>query len=138
MHLAIYKAREDVGAIVHAHPLYGSVLAVAGRPLELVLDEMTPYIGGPVSVTSFSPSGSQELADKVVEALGNKSAALIANHGTVCTGKNLSRAFQLTKYMEKWAHIYIQALSLGNPHTIPEERQKQQLQYYERMKNADW
>jgi len=87
MHLSIFRAREDVGAILHAHPLYGSILAVAGEPLKPILDEMTPYLGGVVEVTGFQPSGSQELADMVVKTLGPKSAALIANHGTVCTGR---------------------------------------------------
>jgi L-fuculose-phosphate aldolase len=138
MHLAIYKAREDVGAIVHAHPLYGSVLAVMGEPLKPILDEMIPYVGGQILVTGFAPSGSQDLANKVVEALGKKSAAFIANHGSVCTGKNLSRAFQLTKYTEKWSQIYLLALGAGTPRLVPEERQAQQLQYYEYMKSMDW
>ena len=57
MHLAVYKAREDVGAVIHAHPLYSSVLAVAGEPLRPILDEMIPYLGGQVDVADFAPSG---------------------------------------------------------------------------------
>ncbi len=138
LHLAIYKAREDVGAVLHAHPLYSSVLAVAGEPIRPLLDEMIPYLGGVVEVADFAPSGSLELAEKVVNKLGNKSAVLMANHGTVCTGKNLSRAFQITKYVEKWSHISILALMLGKASMIPEERQKQQMPFYEYLKNLDW
>jgi L-fuculose-phosphate aldolase len=138
MHLSIFRAREDVGAILHAHPLYSSVLAVAGEPLRPILDEMVPYLGGLVEVTGFEPSGSQELADQVVKTLGPKSAAIIANHGTVCTGKNLSRAFQMTKYVEKWSHIQILTMMLGKTRTIPDARFQQETQYYEFMKDADW
>jgi L-fuculose-phosphate aldolase len=138
LHLSIFKARQDVGGILHAHPLYSSMLAVAGEPLNPILDEMVPYLGGVVEVTGFAPSGSEELAEAVVKTLGIKSAALVANHGTVCTGKNLNRAFQITKYVEKWAHIQILATLLGNARMIPESRQEQESQFYEFLKEADW
>ncbi len=138
MHLSIFRARQDVGGILHAHPLYSSMLAVAGEPLRPILDEMIPYLGGVVEVTGFAPSGSEELAGAVVKTLGVKSAVLMANHGTVCTGKNLSRAFQITKYVEKWAHIQILATLLGKARTIPESRQEQEAQFYEFLKEADW
>lgn len=138
MHLAVYKARSDVGAIVHAHPLYGSILAVMGEPLKMVLDEMTPYLGGTVEVTPFAPSGTDELADAVAKALGNRSAALIANHGSICTGKNLSRAYQTNRYLEKYSQIYLSALSLGKARTVPESRMQDELQAYEFMKQMDY
>lgn len=138
MHLSIFRARQDVGGILHAHPLYSSMLAVAGEPLRPILDEMVPYVGGVVEVAGFAPSGSEELAETVVKTLGAKSAVLLANHGTVCTGKNLSRAFQTTKYVEKWAHIQILAALLGKARTIPDSRQEQESQFYEFLKEADW
>ena len=138
MHLSIFKAREDVGGILHAHPLYSSMLAVAGKPLNPILDEMVPYLGGVVEVADFAPSGSEELAAIVVKTLGPKAAVLMANHGTVCVGKNLSRAYQVTKYVEKWAHIQILATLLGNARTIPEERQQQEAQFYDFLKEADY
>lgn len=138
MHLAVYKARADVGGIIHAHPLYSSVLAVAGTPLRPILDEMLPYLGGTVEVAEFAPSGSQALADRVVKALGERSAVMLANHGTLCTGKNLSRAYQTTKYVEKWSHISILASLLGNARTIPEERQAEEAPYYGYLKDLDW
>jgi len=138
MHLAVYKAREDAGAVIHAHPLFSSVLAVAGQPLLPILDEMIPYLGGTVEVADFAPSGSAELAEKVVKALGNKSAVLLANHGTLCTGKNLSRAYQTTKYVEKWSHITILAKLVGSARTIPQDRQEAELPFYDFLKTMDW
>jgi L-fuculose-phosphate aldolase len=138
LHLAIFRAREDVGAVLHAHPLYSSVLAVAREPLRPILDEMIPYLGGVVEVADFAPSGSQELADAVLKGLGSKSAVIMANHGTVCVGKNLSRAYQTTKYVEKWSHITILAMMLGKLRTIPDERQAQELPWYDFLKAADW
>lgn len=138
LHLSIFRAREDVGAVLHAHPLYSSVLAVAHEPLRPILDEMIPYLGGLIEVADFAPSGSKELADNVLKGLGKKSAVLMANHGTVCTGKNLSRAFQTTKYVEKWSHISILAMMLGKLKTIPEERQTEELPWYEYLRAMDY
>jgi L-fuculose-phosphate aldolase len=134
MHIAIYKARPDVNAVVHVHSLYLSVLAVMGEPLKPVLDEMTPFLGGVIEVSEFAGSGSQELADNVVKALGPRSGALIANHGSVSVSRSLQWAFTITRAMEKFAHIYYLAYAAGKARTVPDERQKQQLQYFEMLK----
>jgi len=138
MHIGVYKARSDVNAIVHAHPLYCSMLAVMGESLKPILDEMLPYLGGVIEVTEFAPSGSAEIAEACVKTLGNKAAVLLANHGNLCVGKNMSRAFQTAKFVEKYAQIYIQALSLGRVRLVPEARQKQLTPYYDYLKMMDW
>jgi L-fuculose-phosphate aldolase len=138
MHLAVYRARPDVKGIVHAHPLYCTMLAVMGEPLKPILDEMIPYLGGAIEVTQFAPSGSAEIAKECVKSLGNRAAVLLANHGNLCVGKNLSRAFQTAKYVEKYAQIYLQVLSLNGVRQVPEDRQKQQVSYYESLKMMDW
>lgn len=138
MHLAVYKARPDVNGIVHAHPIYCTMLAVMGEPLRPILDEMLPYLGGVIEVTQFAPSGSAEIAAECVKSLGNRAAVLLANHGNLCVGKNMSRAFQTAKYVEKYARIYLQALNLNRVREVPPERQKQELPYYEFLKAADW
>ena len=138
MHLAVYKARPDVNGIVHAHPLYCTMLAVMGEPLKPILDEMLPYLGGIIEVTQFAPSGSAEIAAECVKSLGNRAAVLLANHGNLCVGKNMSRAFQTAKYIEKYAQIYLQVLNLNRVRQVPEERQKQQAPYYDYLKTMDW
>ena len=138
MHLGVFKARSDVNAIVHAHPLYCTMLAVMGEPLRPILDEMLPYLGGVIEVTNFAPSGSAEIAAECVKSLGNRAAVLLANHGNLCVGKNMSRAFQTAKYVEKYAQIYLQALNLNRVRLVPEERQKQLTPFYEYLKTMDW
>ncbi len=138
MHLAVYKARPDVSGIVHAHPVYCTMLAVMGEPLRPILDEMLPYLGGVIEVTQFAPSGSAEIAAECVKSLGNRAAVLLANHGNLCVGKNMSRAFQTAKYVEKYARIYLQALSFNRVREVPEERQKQETPFYEYLKMMDW
>ncbi len=138
MHLAVYRARTDVNAIVHSHPVYCSMLAVMDEPLRPILDEMLPYLGGVIEVTRFAPSGSAEIAAECVKSLGNRAAVLLANHGNLCVGKNMSRAFQTAKYIEKYAQIYVQALSLNRVRQVPDQRLKQQVPIYEHLKTIDW
>lgn len=138
MHLAVYRARTDVNGIVHAHPVYCSILAVMGEPLKPVLDEMLPYLGGVVEVTKFAPSGSAEIASECVKSLGDRAAVLLSNHGNLCVGKNLNRAFQTAKYVEKYARIYLEALKFDRVRLVPEERLKHQVPIYEHLRTIDW
>lgn len=138
MHLAIYRAREDVGAIIHAHPVYGSAMSVAGEPIRPILDEVIPFAGGTIEVVPFAPSGSAELAEAAVRTLGKKSAVLMANHGTLCVGRDLDHAYRMTKQVEKWAQINVLAKVLGRAETIPMGRQNQQLRDYESAKTPIW
>jgi len=138
MHLGVFRARPDVNGIVHAHPLYCTMLAVMGEPLRPILDEMLPYLGGVIEVTQFAPSGSAEIAAECVKSLGSRAAVLLSNHGNLCVGKNMSRAFQTAKYVEKYAQIYLQALNLNRVREVPAERQKQEIPFYEYLKMMDW
>ena len=121
MHLAIYKARPEVGAIIHTHSVYCSALAVLKKPLPPVIEELAIYTGGEVEVAEYAPSGSEELAENVVKALGEKSAVILANHGNLCVGRDLLKAFNLCALVERCAQIYLEALSSGEKiHPLPE------------------
>lgn len=124
-HLAVYRARKDVNAVIHAHPVYSSAMSVAGEPIRPILDEVIPFARGTIEVTPFEPSGSNELGEAVVRILGKKNAVLLAHHGTLCVGNDLASAFQMTKHVEKWAQITVLAKLLGNAPAIPKDRQDQ-------------
>jgi len=81
LHIAVYRARGDINAVLHTHSTYCSVLALLHKPLPPMLEELVPYVGGQVDVAAYAMSGSDELAANVIEALGEKAAALLANHG---------------------------------------------------------
>jgi len=121
MHLAVYEAREDVNAVVHAHPIYASALAAARLRLEPVLDELTVYLGGAVEVAEYAPPGSEELARNVVRALGDRYAVLLANHGALTCGRSLEEAVDALVYLERAAKVYVLTLLLGGPKPIPPE-----------------
>jgi L-fuculose-phosphate aldolase len=131
MHLAVYNARKDVNSVIHAHPVYGTILGVVGKPLPMLIDEMAIRLGGPVEVAEYKMAGSKELAESALKALGSKSAVFLANHGSLCCGKDLHEAFHIAEFVERMAEIYVISLLVGKPRMVPEESIKFELSVYQ-------
>lgn len=113
MHLAIYRARPDVGAIVHAHPPTATGFAVAGKPFPVgALAEVAGVIG-PVPLVGYALPGSTELGTVTAAALGSANAALLRNHGAVTVGTTLDNAANLMESLEQAARILVSAHILG-------------------------
>lgn len=121
LHTAIYVARADVGSIVHTHAVYSSAVAAAGMAIPPIVDEMVVNLGGEVRVSEYAPPASEEVADRVCAALGNRDAALIRNHGAVAVGVDPEAALAASVLTERVAQIFVLSSILGNPTTLPDE-----------------
>ena len=121
MHLSIYNVRKDVGAIVHYHPIYSSVLAVTGSSLPGICEDFVQIVGEKVLCAKYALPGSDELAKNAVASLGERNAVFLLNHGTLCVGKDIKEAMKVCYVVEKTAHIYILSKSVGKCRIIPEE-----------------
>ena len=121
MHVAIYRARPDVRAVIHTHAVYSSVAAVAGLAIPPIVDEMAVALGGAIEVSDYAFPGTMELADSVRDALGEKNAALIRNHGAVGVGSDLKEAMEVCKLTERVAQVYVMASILGKVSPLPED-----------------
>jgi len=130
MHLAIYRARADVNAIIHTHAIWPYILSVCHQNLPPVSDEFTILLGGEIKVSKYAFPGTRELAENVVEALGENSAALIANHGCVTVGKTVEEALENMIILTNFSKVYILAKIFGTPHTIPEWAIKKEKEMY--------
>ena len=119
LHIEIYKARPQVNAVVHAHPVYSSVLAVAGLKIPPVLDDQVACLGGEIKVAEYAPSGTVVMTSNVVAALGDRNAVLMANHGALGVGKNLRDAVINCELLEKTAKVYVHALAIGKVNLVP-------------------
>ena len=119
LHVAIYRRRPDVDAVVHTHALYSSVAAVAGIDIPPIIDEMVVTIGGAVRVSEYAFPGSSELAENVCDALGDRSAALIRSHGSVGVGSTLDEALDACALTEKVAQIFVMSSMLGKVTELP-------------------
>jgi len=121
LHMGIYKARKKVKAIIHIHPIFGSILAVTGLEVPPILDDQVTYLGGEIKLAEYALSGSQDLVRNVVSALGSRNAVIMANHGALCVGRDMREAFTNCEMLEKTAKIYINALSVGKVCPLPAE-----------------
>ncbi|MDK2888927.1 MAG: L-fuculose-phosphate aldolase [Thermoanaerobacter sp.] len=119
LHLAIYRARPDVYAVMHTHSVFASALAVARKPIPPILEDLAQTVGDGVPVASYARAGTEELARAAVEALGNRGAVLLANHGVVGVGRNLEEAFMVCQIVEKSAKVYVWADLVGKPAILP-------------------
>lgn len=121
MHLAIYKARCDIRAIIHTHSVFATSCAVAHRHIPPIIEDLVQVIGGSVDVASYALPGTQELAQNVVKAIEKKGAALIANHGVVCGGSSLEEALLACELVERAAQMFIYANQIGGATVLSEE-----------------
>ena len=135
MHVGVYRMRPDVQAVIHTHPVFGSVAAVAGLEIPPIIDEMMIMVGGPVKVSEYAFPGSQELADAVSKALGERNAALIRNHGAVGVGRDLREALDVCALVERVAQVFIYASMLGKVEALPADIVEAELAIY-RMRQS--
>ncbi len=122
LHLGIYHRRYDINAVVHVHSPYAVAYAVARKNIPVILEETAQVVGHEVEVAAYAHCGSQQLADIAVQALGNnKKALLLANHGLIALGKDMTEALKVSYIVEKTAMISIYASVLGTPHSLSPE-----------------
>ena len=122
LHLAIY-AHCEAGAVVHAHPPIGTALGCVIDELPLVHYGMLAF-GGSVRVAPYATFGSDELAERTVEALQNRNAALMANHGTVTFAADLTTAVENALLLEWACEVYWRAHAIGTPRTLGADEQR--------------
>ncbi|GLC26559.1 class II aldolase/adducin family protein [Roseisolibacter agri] len=122
MHLAIYRARPDVGAVVHAHPPTATGFAVAGETLpDGVLPELICQMGAVALVPYFTP-GTPAAAAAFAPYLSGHSAFLLANHGATTVGATLDEAHRRMESLEHAARILLAARLVGRVTPLTDEQ----------------
>jgi L-fuculose-phosphate aldolase len=121
LHLACYKAFDDIGSVIHSHPVWATMFAIAHQPIPACIDEFAVYCGGDIRCTEYAASGTPEVGQNAVKALEGRAAALIANHGLVAVGPRPDRVLHVTALVERTAQIVWGARALGGPVPIPED-----------------
>jgi L-fuculose-phosphate aldolase len=136
LHGAIYRARADVGAVIHTHSVYASAFAVAATPIPAVLDEQVVTLGGAVEVAEYGASASEELAERAVAALGDRAAVLLRNHGVAGVGADLEEACAVVELVERVAKVHALATVLGGARELPPDVVKSEMAVYRMMKGS--
>lgn len=121
LHLAAYHAYDDIGSVIHSHPVWATMFAIAHEPIPACIDEFAVYVGGEVRCADYAASGTPDVGVNAVKALDGRGAALIANHGLVAVGPRPDKALHITALVERTAQIVWGARALGGPVPIPED-----------------
>lgn len=120
-HRDILKARPEIGAVVHTHSTFATILAIARKPIPACHYMIAAFGGHDVRVCDYARYGTQELSDNVIRALEGRSACLMANHGMIATGPSLDKAMWAAVELETIARQYYHSLLIGGPVVLPEE-----------------
>jgi L-fuculose-phosphate aldolase len=114
LHLAFYRRRKDVRAVVHSHALHASVFGVTGEAIPQVLIESAMCLTGPVPVAAYASPGGEEVAELTADAAGAfGNAVVMAHHGLVTVGDTLEQAYAASLAAETMARVVILARSMG-------------------------
>jgi L-fuculose-phosphate aldolase len=120
MHQAVYQSRPDVKAIVHAHPVFATSFAIAGKEIKTNLSgESRAILGKPV-MAAYALMGTRELADKVAKASLSGNVILMENHGILTVGESLLQAYDRMEVIEAAAKMTFITSILGNAKELSE------------------
>jgi L-fuculose-phosphate aldolase len=121
LHLGVYRARPDVGAVVHTHSMFATTFAVLGEPVPPV-HYLIVRAGESVPVAPYARYGTPELAESCVTTLGAGFAVLLANHGVVAVGVDLAAAMAVAEAVEYTAELAWRARQAGEARLLDAEQ----------------
>lgn len=121
IHTAVYKNREDINAVCHAHPVFATAFSLAGKPFnEAILPEFVVALGA-VPVVKYGTPGSQKLASNLLEVLEEHDAFLLEKHGSLTLGRTMMEAFNRTEILERYSKLLFYARQIESLKSIPRE-----------------
>ena len=121
MHLRVYEKRPDVGAIVHAHPVYATSFAIAGLPLTApITTEAVVALGG-VPTAPYGTPSTEEVPDAIDPYLPYYDAILLESHGALTYSDTLTNAYMKMESVEFYAQLLYQATQLGGPKILDKD-----------------
>ena len=119
MHTTVYGLRPDVKAVVHAHPPVATGYATAGRELNLALLPEVVIGLGCVPLADYGLPGTPALTEPMLPLIPKYDALMMANHGAVCYGEDVFKAYFKMETLEHFARIQLVAELLGGPKVLP-------------------
>ena len=121
MHIAIYESRKDINAVIHTHSIYASAISVTGESIPPVMEDQIAILGGEIKLARHALSGTQEQIDSVLNALENRNAVLLPNHGAVGIGRTMTDTLTACQLIEKTAKIFLLVRLAGEAVQLPPE-----------------
>lgn len=117
-HRDLLCARPELGAVVHTHAPFSTILAIARRPIPAIHYMIAAFGGPDIRCAGYACYGTAELSDRVVAAMEGRFGCLMANHGMLTAAPTLARATWLAHELEALAHQYVHLLQIGGGHVL--------------------
>ncbi len=137
LHLAVYKNRPDINAVVHCHPPHATAFAVAHEPIpKCVLPEVEVFLGE-VAIAKYATPGDQRLPNSIVPYVKDCNTVLLANHGTVTWGPDLENAYFNTEIIDAYCRILILSKLLGRVNYFSCGENAELMEFKKRLKLSD-
>ncbi|MDI6601041.1 MAG: L-fuculose-phosphate aldolase [Thermoanaerobacteraceae bacterium] len=120
MHRIFYRKREDVGAVVHTHSTYSTVISCLRWTIPAV-HYLVAFAGKDVRCAEYATFGTREIAENAFEGMKDRNAVLLANHGLLTVGPDLPSAFNTAEEIEFCAEIYYRTKCIGEPVVLSDD-----------------
>jgi L-fuculose-phosphate aldolase len=117
-HLDILKHKPEVNAVIHTHSMFASTLSTFRKDMPAFHYMIALAGGDSIRCAPYALFGSQQLSDHAVQALQDRKACLLANHGMIVIGDTLEKALSITMEVETLCEQYLRALQVGEPYIL--------------------
>jgi L-fuculose-phosphate aldolase len=119
-HLAFYRERKDVKAVIHTHPMYCTIFAVAGlRVFTSLTPEALLVLGREVPYVEYATPGSDDLAAGLKAAMGDAAAFLLDKHGAITVGRSMKEAYHKMETLEFMAEMQYRLIAIEKGDPLP-------------------
>ena len=114
-HQAILEKYPEINAVVHTHSVFASTLSVLGQDIPAFHYMIAVAGGDSIRCAPYAMFGTKELSDNILEAIQDRKACLLSNHGLVAIGKDLNEAFNIAEEVEHLSRLFVEAKKIGEP-----------------------
>jgi len=126
-HQAILEKYPDINAVIHTHSVFASALSSLGQDIPAFHYMVAVAGGDSVRCAPYAMFGTKELSDNILEAIQDRKACLLSNHGLVAIGKDLNEAFNIAEEVEHLSRLFVEAKKIGEPKLLSNKQMSEVL-----------
>jgi L-fuculose-phosphate aldolase len=137
LHLAIYKQRPEIKAVIHSHPPHATAFAIAGVELPTCVHPEAEVFLGPVKTARYVTPGDNRLPESIEPFVRDSNTILLGNHGVVCFDTDLEQCYYKLEIVDAYARILLLVKQLGSVNTLNSDQMRELIAIKTKMGVAD-
>lgn len=138
VHLAIYKHRPDIGAVIHSHPPHATAFACAGIQVPEGIHPEAEVFLGRVATAPYATPSKPDLPESIIPLIGPQTnTVLMGNHGSVSFDKDLTGAYYKLEILDAYCRLLILTKQLGNVNVLNPAQMTELLEVKQKFGLAD-